>query len=81
MSGPEIPERVRGVLSTVFDVPAHTIDDDASMDTVAGWDSLQQLTVVLAIEEEFGIALTDDEVTTMVTFPLIVAVVSDHLAA
>jgi acyl carrier protein len=34
---------------------------------------------VLALEEEFDIALDDEETVAIVTFPLITAVVLDHL--
>ena len=34
----------------------------------AGWDSLAHLNLVLSIEQEFGIALADDEVVEMTAF-------------
>ena len=75
----EIEERVRGVLVDVFGLEAAEVGPDTSMDTVEAWDSLQQLNVVLALEEELEVSFTDEETMEMVTFPLIVATVREKL--
>lgn len=77
----EIEERVRGVLVDVFGLDAAEVGPDTSMDTVEAWDSLQQLSVVLALEEELELSFTDDETVEMVSFPLIVATVREKLGA
>jgi acyl carrier protein len=72
---------VRSVLADVFGLAPEDIDTDTSKDTVDGWDSVQHLTVVLALEEEFGVQFDDEESVSLVTFPLIVAIVEDRLGA
>jgi len=74
-----VESRVRGVLGDVFGIDPATIDDDTSKDTVEGWDSLQHLTLVLSLEEEFDIHFDDEESVSLVTYPLIVATVGDRL--
>lgn len=37
-------------------------------ENTASWDSLAHLNLVLSIEQEFGIALADDEVVAMTAF-------------
>jgi acyl carrier protein len=75
----EIEERVRGVLVDVFGLDASEVGPDTSTDTVEAWDSLQQLSVVLALEEELEVSFTDEETMEMVSFPLIVATVREKL--
>jgi acyl carrier protein len=75
----EIEERVRGVLVDVFGLDPAEVGPDTSMDTVEAWDSLQQLSVVLALEEELEVGFTDEETMEMVSFPLIVATVREKL--
>lgn len=75
----ETEDRVRSVLADVFGLDKGAIDSHTSKDTVQGWDSLQQLTVVLALEEEFGIHFNDEETVSLVTYPLIVLIVAEHL--
>ena len=79
MSGDDIEERVRAVLCDVFGLSPEDVGPDTSADSVEAWDSLQHLTVVLALEEEFDIQLTDEETVEVVSFPLIATVVRDKL--
>jgi len=75
----DIEERVKAILSEVFDLPASQVGADTSTDTVEAWDSLQHLSLVLALEEEFGIHFDDEETVALVSFPLIVTIVGDRL--
>lgn len=77
----DIELRVKSVLATVFNIAASSIDSATSMDTVENWDSLQQLSVILALEEEFQIFFDDEETVSLVSFPLIVAIVAERLSA
>lgn len=77
----DIDRRAAGVLADVLGLDAAAIGPDTSTDTVESWDSLQHLTVVLALEEEFDIAFTDEETVSIVTFPLVVATVREKLGA
>lgn len=77
----ELERRIGGVLSDVFGVDPAAVGPDTSKDTVVGWDSLQHLTLILALEEEFGIHFDDEESVTLVNYPLIVTIVSERLAA
>lgn len=79
MIAAEVEERVRGVLTDVFALDPASVGADTSADTVEAWDSLQHLTVVLSIEEEFDVLLSDEETVEVVSLPLIVAVVCDKL--
>jgi acyl carrier protein len=56
------------VLQEVF---RQVFDDDAPItletnrQSVAGWDSVAQVKLVLALEEEFGIRFSEDEVSSI----------------
>jgi acyl carrier protein len=75
----EIEQRVRGILADVLGLAPGEVDEHTSPDTVKAWDSLQHLTIVLSLEEEFEIAFDEEETLTVVTFPLIVDAVAEHL--
>lgn len=79
MSADEIATRVRTILADVFGLEPDQVDAETSTDTVEEWDSLHHLTLVLALEEEFDIQFDDEETVAIVTFPLITAVVGEHL--
>lgn len=48
--------------------------------TCLRWDSLMQLNLVTAIEQEFGITLADDEVVDLNSFAMAVQLVQDKVA-
>jgi acyl carrier protein len=79
MSADNIEERARTVIAEVFGLDPAEIGPETSIETVEAWDSLQHLTVVLALEEEFDIRLSDEETVAVVSFPVITEVVRDHL--
>jgi acyl carrier protein len=79
MTADDVESKVRSVLADVFGLNAQDVGPDTSTDTVEGWDSLHHLTVVLSLEEEFGIQFDDEETLSLVTFPLIIAIVRDRL--
>lgn len=61
-----IEDRLRRVLADVLDVAPSSIGDDASPATIDRWDSLRHMSLLVAIEEEFGVTLDDaalDELT------------------
>lgn len=64
-----------------------TLDDDEltfeadSEEPIEGWDSLAHIQLMLAIEEEFGVTLTTDEMSEMTSIPAILAVLRSKEAA
>jgi len=55
-------ERIREIMASVFALPISQIPEDAAMDTVAGWDSLAHLELMLAIEMEFSLKLSAESI-------------------
>ena len=80
MTTDNIEGRVRTILADLFELDPNAIGPDTSTDTVEEWDSLQHLTVVLSVEEEFGIQLDEEQTIAMVTFPLITEIVREATA-
>jgi acyl carrier protein len=74
-------DALRQVMATVLRVPADSIGPDSSMDTVPGWDSLRHLTLVLALEDEFGVQIPDEEAGSITSYPLIRLVLTELLDA
>ncbi|MDP1028803.1 acyl carrier protein [Sphingomonas sp. KR1UV-12] len=74
-------DKLKQVIADVLDVEVTTIDADFSMDTVEVWDSLRHMTLVLAIEDAFGITIPDDEASNITSWPLIKIVVEEGVAA
>ena len=62
---------LKKVIGDVFGLSVDEIDDATSVDTVETWDSLKHMQLVLALEAEFDIALTEEQIVQMLSYPLI----------
>lgn len=73
-----ISERIKQVMGVVFDISPDQINEDSSIDNIENWDSLKHLNLILALEEEFGISIQDEEVGNLVNFKLISLVINEQ---
>lgn len=64
-------DRVAIIVSKVLEIPLGVIVDDTSPDCVERWDSLRHLQLVMALETEFGISLSPENVMEMLSVGLI----------
>jgi acyl carrier protein len=71
-------QQLKDVLARVFNVDVNSVTEDASPDTIENWDSLRHMNLVLALEEEFGVELTDDQVVEILSYKLIKIVLMEH---
>jgi len=75
----EIDAKVKTVMSAVLKVPVEEIGEESSIDSIAAWDSLQHMNLVLALEEEFGVSVPDEDAANITSFKLIRAVLQECL--
>jgi len=75
-----IKEKILYVMATVFEMEIINIQDDAAPGLVEAWDSLRHMTLIVSLEEEFGIRFTDDEMTDLLNLELIHKIVSSKLS-
>ena len=72
-------DTLKDVMATVLEIAADSINDDTSMDTVVAWDSIKHMNLVLAIEEEFGVSIPDEDAANITSYPLIRLVLNEQL--
>ena len=63
-------------MSEVFKVPLNQISHETRVETIASWDSLNHINLVLALEKEFQITFAPEEIVTMVSFQEIMEVLN-----
>ena len=64
---PAAMEDVARVVADVLGVDAAAIGPDSSPDTIPAWDSVQHLNLVIALEQEFGVRFSPEEIEDAVT--------------
>lgn len=74
-------ETLREVMSVILHVPASSIGPDSSMDNIEKWDSLQHIKLVLAVEDEFGVSIPDEDVAHVTSYALLKVVLEELLQA
>ena len=67
----DLEDKVMKIVSRVMEVPVEKLDENSSMDTVEKWDSLRHMNLVLALEEEFDVSFTDEEIVEMLSVEII----------
>ena len=73
-----MPERLEKVIGSILGVPAETLSDDSSADNTQEWDSLRQLSIILALESAYGINISTSEAMDMSSIANIKSVLKRH---
>ena len=71
-------ERLEKVIGSILGVPAETLSYDSSSDNTQEWDSLRQLSILLALESAYGISISTNEAMDMSSIANIKAVLKRH---
>ena len=72
--------RIQETLADVLNLPREQITMQSSPDTIEAWDSLKHLDLVLALEQEFRLQFSPEEIAEMTSAELVVAVTSRKLS-
>ena len=75
----DVDARIRDVMSEILEVEPGAIRDGFQRDDAPGWDSLNHLRLVSALEEAFRIKFTMKEVGEMDRFEAVRRMVSSRL--
>ena len=71
--------RIKQVMSDVLDVDIKEINEDTSPETLEAWDSLKQMNLIVALEEEFNLEFTDEEIEDLLNFKLIKLTIAERV--
>tara|TARA_B100000900_G_scaffold233876_1_gene198559 strand:- start:4368 stop:4613 length:246 start_codon:yes stop_codon:yes gene_type:complete len=72
-----ISKRLKKIMSIIFSTPIENIDDNASDETIEGWDSIAHINLTVALEEEFGIQFEVSDIPELITYKEILAKIKD----
>jgi acyl carrier protein len=72
-------QRVREIAGCLFNLDPADLTAASSPETVEAWDSLQQLNLVLAIEQEFDLRLDPEDIERMSSVGRVVDLIDEKL--
>jgi acyl carrier protein len=70
--------KLRQIMADIFGVDSSSIDEHASVDTIAKWDSFNHMKLVLALEEQFNVTFQAEQMVEMLNYPLVKIALSEH---
>jgi acyl carrier protein len=65
--------RLQQIFADLFTIPAEDVIPSTSPETLALWDSLQHLNLMLAIEQEFGVQIAPQDMEQLLSVERIAA--------
>jgi acyl carrier protein len=57
-----VEQKIITILAQVMNMSPEQIDSTSSPDTIGVWDSLKHMNLVMAIEEEFDMQFSEDQI-------------------
>lgn len=61
-------QQVKQVMADILDLDPDSIDESTSQGNTATWDSLSQINLIVALEQEFDVSFHPGEIETMLSF-------------
>ena len=81
MEMPEITQKVRRILAENLSVPEERVTPESRFQEDLDADSLDLVEAVLALEEEFGVSIPEEEMEGVATVGQAIQLVADKLGA
>lgn len=70
-----MPAPLREVVATALQIDPARVDDSLDFDSAPEWDSVKHISLVLALEGEYGVTISDDDVVELTSYPAIRALI------
>lgn len=71
-------QRARELVADALGLELSEVPEDGTMESVEAWDSLQHLSVITAIEADFAITLSPEQVASLQSVSAIGALIAEH---
>ena len=75
---PTAESRLKQVMADVFGIDAASVNEQSSMETIERWDSMNHLKLIMALEEQFDVAFSEDQIVQLFSYELIRSTLSEH---
>ncbi len=70
--------KLLGIVAKVLEVQPGSINKDSSVDNIDAWDSLKHMNLVIAIEQEFGVSISEEDAMEMSSVELIAITLKEY---
>ena len=60
--------KIKDIFASILNINIESIDDFSSPDTVASWDSINHILLIIALEKEFNIRFDEYDIQNLLRF-------------
>jgi len=71
--------RLKQIFAELFELDPSTIDGTTSIDNVERWDSLQHISMIVSVEQEFGVRFSEEEMAELLSYDRVRAALAGKL--
>ncbi len=71
-------DRLQQLVADTFGVAPESVTEDAGYGRLAGWDSINHVKLIFALEDTFAVAIADEEIPDLTTIDAIRACLARH---
>ncbi len=79
MTTDSVLRQVCQIAADIFNLSVDAITAQSSPETIGGWDSLQHVNLVLALEQSFDVQFLPEEMVEMVTIQRMASLVDEKM--
>ena len=72
--------RLKQIFAELFELDPSTIDGTTSIENVERWDSLQHISMIVSVEQEFGVRFSEEEMAELLNYERVRATLARKLA-
>ena len=69
---------IHAFIASILHVPESRVTDESTMNSIAQWDSLKHMELIVALERQYHVELTGDEIAEMTSVAAIRAALARH---
>lgn len=67
-------DKIKYIFGELFKIKSEDFSQDLDVNTVLGWDSMNHLNLIIALEESFNVSFTTEEVILMTNVKAIIEI-------
>ena len=74
-------DKIKVIVVNILGVDANIFDVNMSIENTQAWDSLKQVNLIIALEEEFKISFSESEMLSMTNYKTILKTVTNLVSS
>lgn len=71
--------KIKEIIGSILDVKPEDLSENSEPDSIENWDSVNHMHIITALEDEFDLLLTEEEIIEMLSISKIIEMIENKL--